>query len=114
MNRIQTFIGNWRIVDMERWDQEYVDMEVPAYILIDSDGTGQFQFGLVFGEIDGRVEQIGNSPHFEFSWSGQDENDLFCGRGWAVIENGELHGRFYLHQADDSAFRAIKDRELDS
>jgi len=88
-------------------------MEVPAYILIDSDGTGQFQFGLVFGEIDGRVEQIGNSPRFEFSWSGQDENDLFCGRGWAVIENGELHGRFYLHQADDSAFRAIKDRELD-
>ena len=115
MKRMQTFMGKWRIVDMERWDQEYVDMEVQAYIRIDSDGTGQFQFGLVSGEIDGRVEQIGNSPRFEFSWSGQDENDLFCGRGWAVIEeDGELHGRFYLHQADDSAFRAIKNRELDA
>jgi hypothetical protein len=114
MKRIHAFIGKWRIVDMERWDQEFVDMEGPAYIRIDSDGTGQFQFGLVSGEIDGRVEQIGNSPRFEFSWSGQDENDLFCGRGWAVVESGELHGRIYLHQADDSAFRAIKGGELDA
>jgi hypothetical protein len=85
MNRIQTFIGKWRIVDMERWGQEYVDMEEPAYVRIDSDGTGQFQLGLVSGEIDGRVEQIGNSPRCEFSWSGQDENDLFCGRGAEVV-----------------------------
>jgi len=110
MKQINQFVGKWRIVDMEVWDQEYVDMEVPGYIRIASDGNGQFQFGLVSGDIDGRVEQCGNALRFEFSWSGQDENHPVCGRGWAVIENGKLNGRIYLHQADDSTFRAIKSK----
>lgn len=83
-------------------------MEVPGFIRIGSDGTGQFQFGLVSGDIDGRVEQCGNAPRFEFSWSGQEENDPVCGRGCAVIENSELNGRIFLHLADDSAFWATK------
>jgi len=110
MKQMKAFAGKWRIVEMEVWDQDYVDMEVPGFIRIGSDGTGQFQFGLVSGDIDGRVEQRSNAPRFEFSWSGQDENDLICGRGWAVFENGELNGRIYLHLADDSAFRAIKNK----
>lgn len=104
------FTGQWRFAEMEVWDQDYVDMEVPGYIRIGSDGTGQFQFGLVSGGIDGRVEQCGNTPRFEFSWSGQDENDPACGRGWAIIENRGLKGRIYLHLGDDSAFRAIKSK----
>lgn len=51
---------------MEVWDQDYVDMEVPGYIRIGSDGTGRFQFGLASGNIDGRVEQCGNAPRFVF------------------------------------------------
>jgi hypothetical protein len=108
MKQMKGFTGKWRIVDMEVWDQDYVDMVVPGYIRIGSEGTGQFQFGLVSGDIDGRVEQCGNTPCFEFSWSGQEENDPVCGRGWVIIENDELKGRIYLHLADDSAFRAIK------
>jgi hypothetical protein len=108
MKQIRPFTGKWRIAEMEVWDQDYVDMEVPGYIRIGSDGTGQFQFGLVSGDIDGRVEQFGSTQRFEFSWSGQDENDPACGRGWAVIKNGELNGRIYLHLADDSALRATK------
>lgn len=107
MKQIQYFTGKWCIVEMEAWDQDYVNMEVPGYIRISSDGTGQFQFGLVSGDIDGRVEPWADTPRFEFSWSGHDENDPICGRGWVVIENGELRGRIYLHLADDSAFRAI-------
>jgi len=110
MKQMKPFAGKWRIVEMEVWGQDYVDMEVPGYIRIDSDGTGRFQFGLVSGDIDGRVEQCGNALRFDFSWSGQDENDPVCGRGWAVNENGELIGRIYLHLADDSAFRAIKSK----
>jgi hypothetical protein len=108
MKQMKLFSGKWRIVEMEAWNLDYVDMKVPGYFRFGSDGTGQFQFGLVFGDMDGRVEQCGNAPRFEFSWSGQDENDPVCGRGWAVIENGEMNGRIYLHLADDSAFRAIK------
>lgn len=104
------FIGKWRIAEMEAWGQDYVDMEVPGFIHIDSEETGHFQFGLISGDIDGRVEQCGSSPRFEFSWSGQDENEYACGRGWAVIDDSELRGRIYLHLADDSAFRAIKSK----
>jgi hypothetical protein len=107
---MKPFSGKWCIVEMEVWGQDYVDMEVPGYIRIDSEGTGRFQFGLVSGDIDGRLEQCGSSPRFEFSWSGQDENDHACGRGWAVIEGGDLQGRIYLHLADDSAFRAVKSK----
>lgn len=110
MKQMKLFVGKWRIVEMEVWDQEYVDMEMPGYFLIGPNGIGRFQFGLVSGDIDGRVEQCANTPRFEFSWSGQEENDPVCGRGWVVIENGELNGRIYLHLADDSAFRAIKSK----
>jgi hypothetical protein len=48
------------------------------------DGTGQFEFGLISGDIDVRVEQCGNLPRFDFSWSGQDENDPACGRGQSM------------------------------
>ena len=62
--RIKPFAGKWRIAEMEVWDQDYVDMEVPGFIHIDSEGTGHFQFELVSGDIDGRVEQCGSSPRF--------------------------------------------------
>ena len=110
MKQIKPFAGKWRIVEMKVWDQDYVDMEVPGLIRIGSDGTGGFQFGLVSGDIDGRVEQCGNALRFDFSWAGQEESDPVCGRGWAVIADGELNGRIYLHLADDSAFRAIRSK----
>lgn len=51
-----------------------MDMEVPGFICIASDGTGQFQFGLVYGDIDGREEQCSTTPRFDLSWSGQEED----------------------------------------
>ncbi len=66
MKQMKPFAGKWRIVEMEVWGQDYVDMEVPGCIHIGSDGIGRFQFGLVSGDIDGRVEQCGNAPRFEF------------------------------------------------
>jgi hypothetical protein len=91
---------------MEAWDQDYVNMEVPGHFTFKKDGTGHFQFGLVQGEMDCRVETKDGKDRIQFSWEGQDEMDPASGRGWAVIENKELHGRIFLHQGDDSAFRA--------
>lgn len=45
-------IGRWRITEMEQWDRDYCDMEVPAFIEFRPDGLGEFQFGLVSGDID--------------------------------------------------------------
>ena len=46
-------IGTWHIYEMELWDEDYFNMEVQAYIKINSQGLGYFQFGLVSGKIDG-------------------------------------------------------------
>jgi hypothetical protein len=108
VNQLKSLIGKWRIAGMEVWDQEYVDMEVPGFISIDAEGMGRFQFGLVSGDIDGQMEQYGDTQRFEFSWFGQDENDPINGWGWAIIQHGELIGHIYLHHADNSGFRASK------
>ena len=108
---IKPFVGTWSIIEMEAWDQEYVNMEVPGHFTFEKDGRGYFQFGLVQGEMDCRMETDDRGERIEFSWEGQDEMDPASGRGWAVIENGELSGRIFIHRGDDSAFRAEKGRE---
>lgn len=54
--KLKPFIGKWIIVEMEAWDQDFVNMEVPGHFTFRKDGTGQFQFGLVQGEMDCRAE----------------------------------------------------------
>jgi hypothetical protein len=100
------FVGTWSIVEMEAWDQEYVNMEAPGHFTFKKDGTGHFQFGLVRGEMDCRIETANDRQRIEFSWEGQDELDPVSGRGWAIIEEEELQGRIFFHQGDDSTFRA--------
>ena len=46
------FIGTWYIYEMEAWDEDYFNMEVQAYLRIGAKGLGDFQFGLVSGQID--------------------------------------------------------------
>ena len=106
----QTFAGTWRITEMEMWDAEYFDMEVPAHITIGEDLTGEFQFGLVQGDLDGRVAQVDGAPRFDFSWAGVDENDPTSGRGWLRVEGEQLEGRIFIHLGDDS--RLTAERQL--
>jgi len=107
---MRLFIGAWRIVEMEAWDQEYVDMEVPGHFTFEKDGLGNFHFGAVEGEMDCRIAPFDGRDRIEFSWEGQDEMDSVSGRGWAVIENGELCGRIFFHLGEESMFRAGKSR----
>jgi hypothetical protein len=101
------FYGRWRIVEMETWDQDYVDMEVPGYIEFNKTGGGSFQFGLVQGAMDCRFELSADRPVVRFSWEGNDEMDQASGRGWAKIDaKGRLKGRIFIHDGDDSAFSA--------
>jgi hypothetical protein len=51
---------------MELWDEDYFNMEVQAYIQIKSNGIGEFQFGLVSGQIDGEIANEGNQERFVF------------------------------------------------
>jgi uncharacterized protein YndB with AHSA1/START domain len=99
-------IGKWRISEMEQWDQDFIDLVVPGYINFETGGDGSFQFGAVEGEIDCRIEKVGNVERLEFTWPGYDESDPVCGRGWVVMEGNELRGRLYFHLGDDSGFKA--------
>ncbi len=105
---IKPFIGKWIIVEMEAWDQEYVGMEVQGHFTFNKNGTGNFQFGLVQGEMDCCFAILDGRTRIEFSWEGQEELDPASGRGWAVIEDEEIKGRIFFHQGDDSAFRASR------
>jgi hypothetical protein len=112
MNKeFKPFIGTWSIIEMEAWDQEYVNMEVPGHFTFKKNGTGLFHFGLVQGEMDCRVETDDRGARIQFSWLGEEEMDPASGRGWAVIESGELCGRIFIHLGDDSALRARRSRK---
>lgn len=102
------FIGRWRIVEMEVWDQDYVDMEVPGHFTFAKDNLGNFQFGLVSGELDCRTTLKTGQDRIEFSWAGEDEGSPVSGRGWAVVADDQLLGRIYFHLGEDSSFHAVK------
>ena len=93
---------------MELWDKDFIDMETEGYFHFEKDEMGHFQFGLVQGQIDYRIEKVGEIERLEFSWQGQDEDDAALGRGWAIIKSDYIEGRFYFHLGDNSAFKAKK------
>ena len=44
------YIGKWRIIEMEMWDQEFIDMETEGYFLFEKGRSGSFQFGWFKGK----------------------------------------------------------------
>jgi hypothetical protein len=109
-----TFRGRWRIVSMDEWDVDYVEEEGPAFIEFEADQMGEFRFGLTSGNIDFRITERGGQPAVEWTWEGMDEMDPCTGRGWATLEDDELHGMIFFHQGDESGFvarRAPKRRQ---
>ncbi|MDJ0706882.1 MAG: UPF0158 family protein [Leptolyngbyaceae cyanobacterium MO_188.B28] len=102
-----TFEGTWHISEMEMWDEDYFNMEVQAYVTVNNRGTGDFQFGLVSGQIDGEIVKDGKTERFEFTWEGNDECDEASGAGWLRLKTAdELEGRIKLHGGDSSMFAA--------
>lgn len=101
------YLGRWRIVQMEKWDQDFVDLVVPGYIQFEENDSGEFQFGAVFGSMECPIKPSDKSERLEFSWDGEDDVDPLNGRGWASVnEDGQLVGRLYFHDGDDSGFIA--------
>lgn len=100
------FVSRWRIIWMEQWDQEFVDVE--GFFEFEPNGCGSFQFGYVRGQIDYRLSTREGEPCLEFSWDGNDEMDPAQGRGWAIIEAEQISGMLYFHQGDESRFTATR------
>jgi hypothetical protein len=105
------YSGMWRITEMAMWDEDYLNMEVKAFIKIDSKGMGEFQFGLVSGQIDGEIVMDGVDERFEFTWDGNDECDPASGSGWLRLKGKNMmEGKLKLHLGDSSSLIAKRVR----
>jgi hypothetical protein len=106
--------GRWRIVDMDAWDRDAIDLVGPGFIEFTDDDAGQFRFTAVRGWMDCRAVNRDGRARVEFSWDGVDEGDQVKGRGWAVVNAGRtLEGHLFIHMGDDSGFRAVPWTEVD-
>ncbi len=100
--------GRWRITWMDQWDQDFVDAEVEGYFEFGPNNMGSFQFGYVQGQIDYRTGIRDTKPCVEFTWDGNDECSAAQGRGWAILDGNEITGMIFIHQGDESEFKAEK------
>ena len=104
-----SFIGKWNIIEMDMWDEDYFNMEVQAYIKIEHNNLGSFQFGLVSGQIHGKVVDYAGHDRFEFKFEGNDECEPINGSGWVMAKEKDIiEGEFRFHLGDDSTFLARK------
>jgi hypothetical protein len=99
--------GRWRIVSMELWEADAIDLVEPGFIEFDG-RSGRFGFIAVEGQLDCRETVRDGRPGVEFTWEGADDGDPATGRGWAVLtDDGTLDGRVFFHLGDDSGFQAV-------
>jgi hypothetical protein len=101
----KAFAGRWRIVGMDVWDNDFLDLVEEAHITFRGVASGEIAFGALSGDLDVRYGSRDGSAIAEFSWQGQNENDEASGRGWAILHpDTGLVGHFHIHKGDDSAF----------
>ena len=101
-----SILGRWRIVEMPDYADDYPDMMEPAYITLEGNGSGEFAFGCVTGQIYGSDD----TDAAEFSWTGNDEVDEAQGDGWAKIQpDGSLKGQIRFDGGDDANFTAHRE-----
>jgi hypothetical protein len=99
--------GRWRIVEMDGWDDDAIDLVEPGFIEFTRDGAGQFAIIAVRGWLDSRPVERDGRIGVEFTWEGVDEGDQVSGRGWAaLVDDVTVEGHLFFHLGDDSSFRA--------
>ena len=81
----KAFAGRWRIVEMDVWDKDFLDLVETAHLTFKGAADGEIAFGALKGFLDVRYGTRDGSACAEFSWEGNDENDPACGRGWVAL-----------------------------
>ncbi|MCI0748542.1 MAG: hypothetical protein L0Y58_24300 [Verrucomicrobia subdivision 3 bacterium] len=90
-------------MEMEQWDQEFIDLEEPGFIVFAKNGRGEMKFGAVSLQLDWDKEDKGR---IAFSFDGFDEMDEVSGRGWVKVLENKLVGQIKFHQGEKSEFTA--------
>ncbi len=71
----KAFAGRWRIVEMDVWDKDFLDLIETADLTLKGAADGEIVFGALKGFLDVRYGARDGSACAEFSWEGNDEND---------------------------------------
>jgi len=115
MSKSPPVTGKFRIIHMDGIDQDYVDAEIPAFILFKRGWEGEFHFGHISGSMDYEFTKRDGRPAYEWSFVGYDEMDPISGRGWAILQaDATLKGKLFIHQGEHSGFTAEWDHERQS
>lgn len=97
----KAFAGRWRIVEMDVWDNDFLDLVEQAHLSLHGTADGEIAFGALKGFLDVRYGSRDGAACAEFSWQGPDAN----GRGWVTLGTaGRIVGHFYIHNGADSGF----------
>jgi hypothetical protein len=103
------WLAKWRLVEMELWDQEFIDLVQPGFIAFGRSGSGEMGFGAVELTLDWKADA---NSKVSFSFHGFDEGDEVSGRGWAKVTLDRMTGRIDFARGDNSGFIASRfDRE---
>jgi hypothetical protein len=108
--KLDKYVGEWRIVEMDKWDDDRAATVSAPAISVSSEGTGTMIFGSARLTLDIRVHLFGSIERIEFSFQGEKDGTLASGRGSAITDGSELVGHLYFHFGDDSGFRAERVR----
>jgi hypothetical protein len=97
-----------RILEMDHWDKEFIDLVGEGHITFEKKNRGELQFGAVECDLDCSIERVVEHERIEFSFVGHDEGDEVSGREWAVLDGDRLRGRIYIHDGEEYGFMAGK------
>jgi hypothetical protein len=96
-------IGRWRIVEVEIWDHDHLDLCGPAMITITDHGRGEIAFGALQAGLD--LEYSRTS--IGFTWEGFDEMDEVSGDGSAeLLDDGTIEIEFAYRNGDEAVLKA--------
>jgi hypothetical protein len=106
----KAFAGRWRIVEMDVWGNDVLDLGEEAHLTFEGASDGEIAFVALKGFLDVRYGSRDGADCAEFSWLGTDDADEACGRGWVMLgAAGRLVGHIFIHQGDDSGFICKRD-----
>lgn len=101
------FCGKWNIYEIDSRNTDSYGLDEQAYIYIDSDNSGIIQFGLICGDLDGRIRNNPNEKIYEFMLDGNEGFDDVTGRGWLKLtDKNTVSGKLLIDDGDVTDFLA--------
>lgn len=93
----KAFAGRWRIVEMDVWDDEFLDLVEQAHLTFKGAADGEIAFGALKGFLDVRYGARAGAACAEFSWEGHDDDHPASWSWLGRYRHGRAPRRPLLH-----------------